>query len=66
MDPLWSKHHCFEAASFYATALCQGYNLSESDGLAQVFIMKKVYPGLVYSDPIESKLKKIMALAETT
>ena len=66
IDPLWNKEHCFQAASFYATALDQGYNPSESDALAQAFIMKKVYSGLQYPEGIESKLKTIMDRVETT
>ena len=66
IDPFWNKTHCFEAASFYATALVQGYSPSESDALAQAFIMKKVYTGLGYPESIESKLKKIMDRVETT
>lgn len=66
IDPFWEKDHCFEAASFYATALHQGYSPTESDALAQVFIMKKVYQGLEYPESIKSKIQKIMGRVETT
>lgn len=59
-DTLWSKQHFFRAASFYATALSQGYSPKESSVLAECFINKEVYPDLCYSSQIERKLQQIL------
>jgi hypothetical protein len=66
IDPLWSKKHLFRAASFYATALSQGYSPSESTVLAESYIHKEVYPGLQFSRQLERKLELVRDHAETT
>ncbi len=65
-DPLWSVSHAFQAASFYATALSQGFPSDESGWLAEVFVQKQIFPETVYSKTIEMKLKRIKDRAETT
>ncbi len=65
IDPLWSKKHLFRAASFYATALSQGYSPSESAVLAESFVHKEVYPGLQFSRQLERKLELIKDRVET-
>ena len=60
IDPLWSKKHLFRAASFYATALSQGYSPSESAVLAESFVHKEAYPGLQFSKQLERKLQQVM------
>lgn len=59
-DTLWSKQHFFRAASFYTTALSQGYSSKESSVLAECFVNKEVYPELSYSSQIERKLQQIL------
>lgn len=66
LDPLWSRENLYQAASFYGTAVSQGYSPSESAALAEAYIMKKIYSGLEYPSLLESKLKKIMGHVETT
>ena len=66
VDPLWSKKHLFRAASFYATALSQGYSPSESASLAESFVHKEAYPGLEFPRHVERKLQAIKDRVETT
>ena len=65
VDTMWSQKHIFQAASFYATALSQGYSTDESASLAEAYIHKQVYPGLGYEKSLEQKLQQIMGRAET-
>ena len=65
-DALWNESHAFQAASFYATALSQGFPSDESGWLAEVFVQKQIFPETVYSKTIEMKLKRIKDRAETT
>jgi hypothetical protein len=64
-DPMWNKKHVMRAASFYATACEQGYSQKEAEILAELFINKEVYEGLVYDKRNEAKLKQIMDRVET-
>lgn len=64
VDALWSQSNIFQAASFYAAALSQGYEPNESAILAEAYIHKKVYNGLQYHDSLENKLKSIMSRVE--
>ena len=66
VDSLWSESHLFQAASFYATALSQGYSPSESASLAESYIHKQVYPGLRYSTSVERKISRITGHVEIT
>jgi hypothetical protein len=59
IDTNWSQSHLWRAASFYATALSQGYDSDESCALAECFVNKEVYPDLQYGKLIERKLYKI-------
>jgi hypothetical protein len=56
VDSVWSQQHLLVAASFYATALSQGYPPSESASLAECYVNKQVYPELVYARQMEQKL----------
>lgn len=62
IDTNWSESHLLKAASFYATALSQGYKTNESRVLAECFVNKEVYPDLQYGRLIERKLQQIMDL----
>lgn len=62
-DPLWSQSDLLRAASFYATAVSQGFPTNEAAFLAECFVHKEVYPGLQYSRPIERRLQQIMGRA---
>ena len=64
-DALWSKCHAFQAASFYATALSQGFPSDESGWLAEIYVQKQIFPEISYSNSIERKLKQIMDHVET-
>ena len=66
VDAMWSSKHTFQAASFYATALSQGYSTDESASLAEAHIHKQVYTGLVFDKNLERKLQQIMSRAETS
>jgi hypothetical protein len=59
VDSVWSQQHLFTAASFYATALSQGFSPSESASLAECYVHKQVYPELTYARQIEQKLLRI-------
>lgn len=65
VDSMWSPKHTLRAASFYATAVSQGLDTKEAALLAECFINKEVYEGLVYDTIYETKLKRIMDHAET-
>ncbi len=64
-DELWSKCHAFQAASFYATALSQGFSTDESACLAEMYVQKQIFPETIYSNVMERKLKQIKGRAET-
>lgn len=64
-DSLWSQAHLLQAASFYATALSQGFSTDESASLAEIFVQKYIFPETQYSQSIERKLKLIMDRVET-
>ena len=59
LDVNWSHCHLLRAASFYATALSQGYTHNESRVLADCFLNKEVYPDLQYGRQIERKLQQL-------
>ena len=65
-DALWSSCHKLQAASFYATALSQGYSPTESASLAEIYVQKRIFPEIVYPKGIESKLQRIMGRVGTT
>lgn len=55
-DPLWTYASQLRAASAYATAVSKGYQHQEAMNLAEAFINKEVYRGIVYTPDIERKL----------
>lgn len=65
VDPLWSKDHRFQGASFYATAISQGLSTQEASALSDAFVYKQIYSDLRYSKTIEMKIKQIMDRVET-
>jgi hypothetical protein len=64
VDPLWSREHTFQAASFYATAVSQGFSTQEASALSEAYIYKQIYTELQYSKTIEMKIKQIMGRVE--
>lgn len=64
VDPLWSREHTFQAASFYATAVSQGFSTQEASALSEAFLYKQIYSDLQYSKQIEMKIKQIMGRVE--
>lgn len=65
-DALWSTCHRLQAASFYATALSQGYSPTESASFAEIYVQKQIFPEIVYPNRIESTIQRIMGRVGTT
>lgn len=62
----WSPAHSFRAASIYATAQSRGYTTQESEGFAEMFVFKQIFPGMVYEKSQEQKLAALLNHEETT
>lgn len=56
----WPGSYELKAASAYAKALRLGYTVPKSAVLAECFVNKLVYPGLEYTNTIESDLLRLM------
>ena len=62
----WSPQHTFRAASVFATAQSRGYTTQESEGFAEMFVFKQIFPGLLYEKRLEQKLASLFNHEETT
>lgn len=62
----WQPCHSYQAASLYATAHTLGYPPSVSASLAEIYIFKQIFEGIVYDENVESKLQSILNHVETS
>jgi hypothetical protein len=62
----WSKSHSFRAASIFATAQSRGYTQQESEGFAEMYVFKQIFPGMMYEKSLEQTLQTFINHEETT
>lgn len=66
VPPGWKPSHNYMAASVFATAHALGNNPKESAALAEMYVFKQIFEGLVYDSKFESKLTMILNHEEIT
>jgi hypothetical protein len=59
-EHFWSRALQLQAASVFATASVRGYSPHTCAILAESYVYKQLYPGLMYSEEIEEKLKSFL------
>lgn len=59
-EEFWTRALRFQAASVFATASVRGYSPHTSAVLAEAYVYKQLYPGLMYDKEIEEKLKTFL------
>jgi hypothetical protein len=62
----WQPFHSYQAASVFATAHDMGYSPKASASLAELYIFKQIYEGIVYDAKFESDLQAVLNHEETT
>jgi hypothetical protein len=62
----WQPFHSYQAASLYATAHVLGHSPKASASLAEVYIFKQIFEGIVYDTKFESELESVLNHEETT
>lgn len=62
----WQPFHSYQAASLFATAHTLGYSPKASASLAEMYIFKQIFEGIVYDTKFESQLQALLNHEETT
>ncbi len=57
----WLPVHSLRAAALFATAQSCGYSPQESDDLAEVYVLKQIFPGMKYEQSLEKKLQALLS-----
>ena len=61
----WQPFHSYQAASLYATAHTLGYSPTASTALAEMYVMKQIFEGMVYETKYEEQLQALLNHVET-
>jgi hypothetical protein len=56
---IWTTRQKLQAASVYATAICNGFSQERSVVLAECFMNKQLY-GVTYSKQLEKELQSLL------
>ena len=62
----WQPSHSYQAASLFATALAKGYSPTAAASLAEMYIFKQIFEGIVYDTKFEGQLQSVLNHVETT
>jgi hypothetical protein len=62
----WQPFHSYQAASVFATARGLGYSPKASASLAELYIFKQLFEGIVYDAKFEADLQTVLNHEETT
>lgn len=62
----WLPQHTYQAASVYATAHSLGNGPKESASMAEMYVFKQIFEGILYDPKFESKLSTILNHEEIT
>lgn len=56
----WQSNHSYQAASLYASAKIQGYPPLVSASIAELYIFKQLFEGILYDAKFESLLQTVL------
>jgi hypothetical protein len=59
-DPTWVEADFYTYASCWAQATSKGFSNLRSQQLAEAFVSKRLYPGLVYDRNLEKDLNALL------
>jgi len=62
----WQPFHSYQAASIFASAHAKGYSAKASTSLAEMYIFKQIFAGIVYDAKLESQLESVVNHEGTT
>lgn len=61
----WQPAHSYIAASVFATARAKGYSPTAAASLAEMYVFKQIFEGIVYDRIFESQLQELFNHVET-